>query len=265
MSLWKRWGENTHNLKLTMNRFEEYTSVAFVAFTVLCNDHLCLIQRRFITLKGARAQQTIILRFPSPSHPPSPPFIPSKHSFALCLCGVIYSGYFMEMQLYHTWLFVWGFFHLAWCFKVHPCCSLCQSFIPFYDWEYSIVWVDCVLFIHHPLLDSELFPPFSSCEWCSCEHLCTSIYLSFPGGSVVKNLPANSGDAGDAGSIPGSGRSPGGGNGHPLQYSCLGNPMDRGAWWATVCEVAKSRTRLSKYTYTIYLDISFQNSFGVYT
>ena len=53
---------------------------------------------------------------------------------------------------------------------------------------------------------------------------------SFPGGSVVKNLPAN---AGDVGSIPGSERSPGGGNGNPLQDSCLGNPMDRGAWQAT--------------------------------
>ena len=55
-----------------------------------------------------------------------------------------------------------------------------------------------------------------------------------PGGSVEKNLPANAGDAGDTGLISGSGRSPGGGNGNPLQYSCLGNSMDRGAWWATV-------------------------------
>ena len=59
---------------------------------------------------------------------------------------------------------------------------------------------------------------------------------------VVKNLPANAGDIRDVGLIPGSGRSPGGGNGNPLQYSCLGNPMDRGAWWATVHGVAKSRT-----------------------
>ena len=51
---------------------------------------------------------------------------------------------------------------------------------------------------------------------------------------MVKNLPANAGDAGDMGLIPGSGRSPGGRNGNPLQYSCLENPMDRGAWWATV-------------------------------
>ena len=51
---------------------------------------------------------------------------------------------------------------------------------------------------------------------------------------VVKNLPANAGDIRDMGSIPGSGRSPGGGHGNPLQYFCLENPMDRGAWWVTV-------------------------------
>ena len=49
---------------------------------------------------------------------------------------------------------------------------------------------------------------------------------------MVNDLPANSGDLGDTGSIPGLGRSPGEGNGNPLQYSCLGNPIDRGAWWA---------------------------------
>ena len=54
--------------------------------------------------------------------------------------------------------------------------------------------------------------------------------LGFPGGSVVKNPPVN---AGNTGSIPGWGRSPGEGNGNPLQYSCLGNATDRGAWWAT--------------------------------
>ena len=65
--------------------------------------------------------------------------------------------------------------------------------------------------------------------------------LGFPDGSVVQNLPVN---AGDTGWIPGSGRSPGGGNGNPLQYSCLENPMDRGAWWAAVYGVAKSQTQL---------------------
>ena len=60
--------------------------------------------------------------------------------------------------------------------------------------------------------------------------------MGFAGGSVVKNPPAN---AGHTGSVPGSGRSPGEGNGNPLQYSCLGNPINRGAWWAIVHGVAK--------------------------
>ena len=61
----------------------------------------------------------------------------------------------------------------------------------------------------------------------------------FPCGSVVKNPPAN---AGEAGFISRSGRSPGEGNGNPLQYSCLENPMDRGAWWATIHEIAELDT-----------------------
>ena len=58
---------------------------------------------------------------------------------------------------------------------------------------------------------------------------------------MLKNLPANAGDAGDSGLIPGSGRSPGRGNGNPFQYSCLKNLMDRGAWWATVGGIEKSQ------------------------
>ena len=69
----------------------------------------------------------------------------------------------------------------------------------------------------------------------------------FPGGSVVKNLPANARDAGDASSTPGLGRSPGEGNGNPLQYSCLENPMDTGTWRASVHGVSKSQTQLSTY------------------
>ena len=64
-------------------------------------------------------------------------------------------------------------------------------------------------------------------------------------GSEVKASACN---AGDLGSIPGLGRSPGEGNGNPLQYSCLENPMDEGAWWATVHGVTKRRTRLSNFT-----------------
>ena len=63
----------------------------------------------------------------------------------------------------------------------------------------------------------------------------------FPDGSEIKNLPAN---AGDSGVIPGLERFPGKGNGNPVQYSCLENPMDRGAWWATVHVVAKSQIQL---------------------
>ena len=65
---------------------------------------------------------------------------------------------------------------------------------------------------------------------------------------VVKNLPANVGDIRDVGSIPGSGRSPGGGHGNALQFSCPENPMDRGSWWAMVHRVAQSQIRLSDLT-----------------
>ena len=63
---------------------------------------------------------------------------------------------------------------------------------------------------------------------------------------VVKNPPASAGDIREVGSIPALGRSPGGGQGNPLQYSCLENPMDRGAWWATVHRVAKNQTQLKR-------------------
>jgi len=85
--------------------------------------------------------------------------------------------------------------------------------------------------------------PFLQCladGRCS-EHICqikqwVSRSEAFPGGSVVKNLPVN---AGCQCLIPGSGKSPGEGNGNPLQYSCLGNPTDRGSWWVTVHGVTK--------------------------
>ena len=69
--------------------------------------------------------------------------------------------------------------------------------------------------------------------------------MGFPDGSAGKESACNAGDTGDVGSIPGSGRSPEEGNGNLLQYSCLENPMDRGAWWATVQRVAKSWKKLS--------------------
>ena len=86
-------------------------------------------------------------------------------------------------------------------------------------------------------------------------YVCMSVYMGFPGGSEVK---ASASNVGDLGSIPGLGRSPGEGNGNPLQYSCLKNPMDKGAWWATVHGVAKTQTRLSNLTFDFQYCISFQ-------
>ena len=79
-------------------------------------------------------------------------------------------------------------------------------------------------------------------------HVC--VYVGFPGGSVVKNLPAHAGDAGSSSSILGLGRSPGGGHGNPLYYSCQGNLMDRGAQWPVVHEITKSQTWMSNWAYS---------------
>ena len=82
--------------------------------------------------------------------------------------------------------------------------------------------------------------------------------MGFPGGSEVT---ASAWNVGDPGSIPGLGRSPGEGTGNPLQYSCLENPMDRGAWWATVHGAANSWTRLSDSTHN---EQNTQNVFIVF-
>ena len=73
--------------------------------------------------------------------------------------------------------------------------------------------------------------------------------MPYLGGSVAKNLPANAGDTGDSDSILGWGRSPREGSGDPLQYSCLENSTDRGAWWATVHGVAESDTKACTHTH----------------
>ena len=83
-----------------------------------------------------------------------------------------------------------------------------------------------------------------------------NIKIDFPGGSNGKASVYN---AGDLGSIPGLGKSPGEGNGNPLQDYCLENPMDRGAWWATAHGVAKSRTRLNNFT-----SLTTLNKMGVF-
>ena len=74
--------------------------------------------------------------------------------------------------------------------------------------------------------------------------------MGFPGGAVVKNLPANAGDATDAVSIPGCGRSSEVGNGNLHKYSCLENSMDRGSWWATVHGIAESNVTEHTHTHT---------------
>ena len=126
----------------------------------------------------------------------------------------------------------------------------------------SVQWLSSVVFCFlrsHGLQHARLPCPSptpgvyaNSCplSWCTHTHTHTHTYMSvclspasvFLGSSVVKNLSPN---AGDIGLIPGLERSPGEGNGEPFQYSCLGNAMDRGAWWITVHGVTKSRTRLS--------------------
>ena len=83
------------------------------------------------------------------------------------------------------------------------------------------------------------------------------MYRDFPGGSDGK---ASAYNAGDLGSSPGLGRSPGEGNGNPLQYSCLENSIDGGAWWTTVHGVIKSRTQLSNFTFTFTLLLHYLNT-----
>ena len=92
-------------------------------------------------------------------------------------------------------------------------------------------------------------------------HCIICYYLNFPGGSDGK---ASAYNAGDPGSIPGSGISPGEGNGNPLQCSCLENSMDGGAWWITVHGVAKSRTRLRDFNVNVNVNVLFVAAWCVF-
>ena len=83
------------------------------------------------------------------------------------------------------------------------------------------------------------------------------MYESFPGGSEVKASACNAGDQGQE-------DSPGEGNGNPLQYSCLENPMDGGAWWATVHGVAKSQTQLSNFTFTYMYNFTLFSRWSIF-
>ena len=107
-------------------------------------------------------------------------------------------------------------------------------------------WLHCWLLHVQPVQAG--CSPGSSAEHANTELLWLCL-LKTPNGSAGKESACN---AGDTGSIPGSGRTSGGGNGHSLRYSCLKNPMDKGAWWATVQRVAKCRTWLSDKTHTYW-------------
>ena len=99
-----------------------------------------------------------------------------------------------------------------------------------------------------PLLD--MYPKIKQKILLMWKDTCSPMFIEgFPGGSDGKESSCN---ARDLGSIPGLGRSPGGGHGNPLQYSCLGNPMDRGVWQTTVHIEAKSGTEMSRWAYTMY-------------
>ena len=108
---------------------------------------------------------------------------------------------------------------ITWLKECLPCFSIIKL----------LLFLFCSLFLRSKLLLFKLW--------------CTSM-RAFQVALVAKNPPANAGDIRDADSIPGSGKSPGGGHGNPLQYSCLENPMDRGTWQATVHRVTKNQTRL---------------------
>ena len=85
-----------------------------------------------------------------------------------------------------------------------------------------------------------------------------ALFWGFPGGTVGKNPPAHAGDARDVGSMPELGRSPGGGNSNPFQYSCLRNSMDRGASWATVHGVTVRHDRVTEHTFVFTLSLRWQ-------
>ena len=112
-----------------------------------------------------------------------------------------------------------------------------RPLMPFLS-AYRLTWVSLTLDVGYLFMAA----PYLVCEVSPLSRSCTAQ----PGGSDGK---ASAYNAGDPGSIPESGRSPREGNGNPLQYSCLENPMDGGARWATVHGVAKSQTQLSNFTY----------------
>ena len=164
--------------------------------------------------------------------------------------------------------YVWHF--TQWnVFRFHPFCSMCQNFIPFNGWiKYSTVWVELasqvVLVVKNLLAnagdrrDMGSIPGLGRSpggEYLLSEPWDLTFLVvvapqegrDFSGGSDGKESACNEGELG---LIPVLGRSSGEGNGNPLQYCCLENPMDRGAWWATVCSVSQKWLSMHARTHT---------------
>ena len=99
---------------------------------------------------------------------------------------------------------------------------------------------------------------------CRAKNICGPVNVSFPGGASGKEPACNAQDIRDTGSIPGSERSPGGGHGNPLQYSCLENPVEGGAWWAIVHRAAQSQTRLKWLSMQAQILVALPSDKGCY-
>ena len=123
------------------------------------------------------------------------------------------------------------------------------SFPPYLYWEKQTECISVPIEFQLWVIIRSLMFKLLICIWCSNAYysLCQDNIWASQLVQWWKNQPANAGGARDSGSIPGLGRSPGGRNGNPLQYSCLGNSMDRGPWWAIVHGVARSRKELSDW------------------
>ena len=162
-----------------------------------------------------------------------------------CLQLNVFSIHFFTVFSYCLWD-SWGKNTEMVCHSLFQWTTFCQNSPPWpvhFGWPYThgseFHWVRQG-WVHVIRLVSFLWLWFSFCLPSAGEE------EGFPGGSYGKESACN---AGDLGSIPGSGRSPGEANGTPLQYSCLENPMDGGAWWAIVQGVTKSQTRLNDFTH----------------
>ena len=129
-----------------------------------------------------------------------------------------------------------------------PALGLWTVWVQRASWNWALLWILFLMIFLGTLLERQVSFTASQAFW---------IKLGFPSGLVGKESACS---AGDLGSLPESGRSPGEGNGNPLQYSCLQNPMDRGAWQATVHGVAES-----DMTERVHMWSIFPSAFGLYT